>query len=50
MIKNDAMKSLSDSEGKAFFMKMIGDYYRYMAESAAGEKLNEAREGALSNY
>jgi hypothetical protein len=34
MIKNDAMKSLADAEGKSFFLKMIGDYYRYMAESA----------------
>ena len=25
LIKNDAMKSLSDAEGKAFFQKMIGD-------------------------
>ena len=29
---------------------MIGDYYRYMAESAQGDKLSSAREGALSNY
>lgn len=50
MIKNDAMKSSSDAEGKAFFLKMIGDYYRYMAESAQGEKLAAAREGALEHY
>jgi 14-3-3 protein epsilon len=50
MIQNDAMKSLSDTEGKAFFLKMIGDYYRYMAESAQGDKLNQARDGALKSY
>jgi 14-3-3 protein epsilon len=34
MIKTDAMKTQGGSEGKAFFLKMVGDYYRYMAESA----------------
>ena len=50
MIIADGMKSLTDSEGTAFFQKMIGDYYRYMAESAQGEKLTQAREGALKYY
>lgn len=50
MIKNDAMKSLSDAEGKAFFLKMVGDYFRYMAESASGDVLAKARDGALQNY
>ena len=31
-------------------MKMVGDYYRYMAESASGDKLAQARDGALSHY
>eukprot|EP00347_Sterkiella_histriomuscorum_P019923 403339788 len=50
MIKNDAMKSLQEAEGKAFFLKMVGDYYRYMAESATGDKLAQARDGALQHY
>jgi len=50
MIKADAMKSSSDIEGKAFFLKMVGDYYRYMAESAQGDVLDKARNGALQNY
>jgi 14-3-3 protein epsilon len=50
MIKQDAMKSLADPEGKAFFLKMVGDYYRYMAESAQGDVLTTAREGALEHY
>jgi hypothetical protein len=49
MIKQDGMKT-SDAEGKAFFLKMIGDYYRYMAESAQGDVLARARDGALENY
>ena len=47
MIKNDAMKTQQEIEGKAFFLKMIGDYYRYMAESASGEILTKAKDGAL---
>lgn len=50
MIKQDAMKALSDAEGKAFFLKMVGDYYRYMAESAQGDVLATARDGALEHY
>jgi len=50
IIKSDAMKKQGDTEGKAFFLKMIGDYYRYMAESAKGDKLAQAKDGALANY
>ncbi len=49
MIKQDGMKT-SDAEGRAFFLKMIGDYYRYMAESAQGDVLSKARDGALQHY
>lgn len=50
MIKNDAMKSQVEAESKSFFLKMVGDYYRYMAESAAGDVLAKARDGALEHY
>ena len=29
---------------------MIGDYYRYVAESAAEDKIDEVRNGALEGY
>jgi hypothetical protein len=29
---------------------MVGDYYRYMAESAQGDRLSQARDGALEHY
>lgn len=29
---------------------MVGDYYRYMAESATGDRLSQARDGALEHY
>lgn len=50
MIKNDAMKTQQEAEGRAFFLKMVGDYFRYMAESAQGDKLAQARDGALQHY
>ena len=44
------MKSQKTDEGKAFFLKMVGDYYRYMAESSKDAKLTLARDGALGTY
>jgi hypothetical protein len=40
----------AEDESKAFFQKMIGDYYRYVAESAPKEKLESCKEGALKGY
>merc|ERR1711862_766591 len=40
----------SDDESNAFFQKMIGDYYRYVAESATEDKIEEVRNGALDGY
>ena len=39
IVKDKCMKVAADSESKAFFLKMVGDYYRYVAESAQGDKL-----------
>jgi 14-3-3 protein epsilon len=51
IIKDDALKgTATNAEGNAFFLKMVGDYYRYMAESASGATLEEARNGALESY
>ena len=44
------MPLAQDDESKAFFFKMIGDYYRYVAESATEDKIASVREGALKNY
>ena len=41
------MKLAAEDESKAFFQKMIGDYYRYVAESAAEDKLQTVKDGAL---
>ena len=44
------MKQAQTDETKAFFLKMIGDYYRYVAECADETKINEVKEGAKDNY
>jgi len=50
MVKNKCMQKAATDESKAFFYKMIGDYYRYVAECAADEKLSTVKNGALESY
>lgn len=40
----------NESEGKDFFLKMIGDYCRYIAESAQGDRLEKTKQNALKSY
>ena len=49
-VKDQCMAVASDDESKAFFYKMIGDYYRYVAESATDAKKDEVKNGALEGY
>merc|ERR1719222_903130 len=44
------MPLASEDESKAFFMKMVGDYYRYVAENAHKDRLEEVKNGALQGY
>ena len=50
IVKNQCLKLASENESKAFFQKMIGDYYRYVAESATAATLEEVKNGALEGY
>ena len=34
MINNRVLTTECNDEAKAFFVKMVGDYYRYIAENA----------------
>jgi hypothetical protein len=36
-------KSPEDGEAKAFFVKMVGDYYRYISETATEAKLESVK-------
>ena len=46
-IQNKVLAKSCDGEPKAFFVKMIGDYYRYIAENASGGDLDNAKNHAL---
>ena len=50
LIRSDVLTKASDDESKAFFLKMIGDYCRYIAESAKDERLAKTKTDALSAY
>ena len=50
IVKDICLTKAGDDESKAFYLKMIGDYYRYMAESVTGDKLQEVAEKALEFY
>jgi len=49
-VKDQCLKVASTDETKAFFYKMIGDYYRYVAECASEDQLEVVKNGALENY
>jgi 14-3-3 protein epsilon len=49
-IRNSVLSKASEDEPRSFFLKMIGDYYRYIAESAKGDRLEKTKNDALSAY
>ena len=50
MINTKVLNKDTESEAKAFFVKMVGDYYRYIAENAKDAKLEEVKQKALKAY
>ena len=50
MINSKVLGKACEGEGKAFFVKMVGDYYRYIAENAKDAKLEEVKQAALKAY
>ena len=50
MINTQVLKKTCDGEPKAFFVKMVGDYYRYIAENAKGSLMEEVKQNALKAY
>ena len=49
-VKDTCLQVATVDETKAFFYKMIGDYYRYVAECASEETMQVVKDGALTNY
>ena len=50
IINNRVLSTDCSGEAKAFFVKMVGDYYRYIAENAKADKLEEVKNNALKAY
>ena len=50
MINLRGLAGSCSDEVKAFFVKIVGDYYRYIAENAKDALLNEVKEKAKAAY
>ena len=50
MILDKVLAKPCEGESKAFFVKMVGDYYRYIAENAKGALMEEVKQNALQSY
>lgn len=50
IVKDKSLPKAGDDEAKVFYLKMIGDYYRYTAEAATGDQLAAVTENALKYY
>jgi 14-3-3 protein epsilon len=50
IVRSKVLTKAADDEPKAFFIKMVGDYYRYIAETAQGDKLEQVKTEALKAY
>ena len=49
-INQKVLKKPCEGESKAFFIKMVGDYYRYIAENAKDALLESVKQNALKAY
>jgi 14-3-3 protein epsilon len=50
LIDNHLIKKATSSESKVFYLKMKGDYYRYLAEFTSGDKHNTVANSSLNSY
>ena len=50
IVRDHALPRSGTPESKAFFLKMIADYYRYISEAAEGDLLQEAKTQAEKYY
>lgn len=50
LVTDKVLSKECPNEARAFFDKMVGDYYRYISEVASGAKLDEVKQNALEAY
>ncbi|KAM0022291.1 putative 14-3-3 protein [Helianthus debilis subsp. tardiflorus] len=50
LLESHLIPSASSAESKVFYLKMKGDYYRYLAEFKTGAERKEAAENTLLGY
>jgi 14-3-3 protein epsilon len=50
LIDNYLLKKTTTDESKVFYLKMKGDYYRYLAEFSSGEKHGQVANSSLNSY
>jgi len=50
IIEKNVLTTSCDGEARCFFVKMKGDYFRYMAENAKGGTLDSVKQKALKAY
>jgi 14-3-3 protein epsilon len=50
MINGRVLNTSCTDEAKAFFVKMVGDYYRYIAENAKDALLEDVKQKAKQAY
>ncbi|KAM9788266.1 14-3-3 protein gamma-1 [Neosynchiropus ocellatus] len=50
LIKKTETEDVADKESKVFYLKMKGDYYRYLAEVATGEKRAQVVRDSEDSY
>ena len=50
MIQTQCLNKKCEDEAKAFFVKLIADNHRYIAEMSQGERFEKAREAARMSY
>ena len=50
LIDNFLLRKATSVESKVFYLKMKGDYYRYLAEFTSGDKHNQVANSSLTAY
>ncbi|EGR32871.1 hypothetical protein IMG5_068480 [Ichthyophthirius multifiliis] len=50
LLSSNLVKQSTTAEAQVFYLKMKGDYYRYIAEYATGDSHKKAADGALDSY